>query len=417
MPPAPPEAGQENEQLDEPLAGEAEEPQATKYVPKMQPQPKWKPERRSQLPDSEAQEPQAACTPDGVPPPSGDHEEPPPLDVPPPQQTAKDEKPQMDDPQQTDDDEAPEFSPLAEEEPVEPLAVPECPWQAAAAGCEKTLPNGQRPCAGFQGYRCPARAPLAAGKSYKRCKPCRRLENAKLPARTPDPWASMAHIPTEPMKPLQRPPAPRGSVGTDTAKDHRLEAAETVARKFAERGEEGFRHLLERDHSVPEKNWQKDWTLPEKALYRLTLLADRYMFPKDTIQKPASHCGGIAPYEPWLQEWNGFPGWADPGNPAYNAVVSRLEKECSPWRHHHFYTGWTTKDELGSYDCKTELELMVKRLGFLRQRNAEHRADCIEAALAAADFPFKHEHKLAWRYEDLQGGVWGTGDIPSSLSI
>ena len=153
MPPAPPEAGQENEQLDEPLAGEAEEPQATKYVPKMQPQPKWKPERRSQLPDSEAPEPQAACTPDGVPPPSGDHEEPPPLDVPPPQQTAKDEKPQMDDPQQADDDEAPECSPLAEEEPVEPLAVPECPWQAAAAGCEKTLPNGQRPCAGFQGYR------------------------------------------------------------------------------------------------------------------------------------------------------------------------------------------------------------------------------------------------------------------------
>ena len=95
----------------------------------------------------------------------------------------------------------------------------------------------------------------------------------------------------------------------------------------------------------------------------------------------------------------------------YNNIVDRLEKECLPWR--HFYTGWSTKDELKWYDFKTEAQMTEYRLQCLRELNPEHRADCIEAALAAAHFAFKHEHKLAWRYEDLQGGVWGTGDIPS----
>ena len=91
--------------------------------------------------------------------------------------------------------------------------------------------------------------------------------------------------------------------------------------------------------------------------------------------------------------------------------MKRLFSECFPWRHNDI--GVTTAEELWEYDMKTEEELIHYRFECLKQLSEEHRADTIEAALAAADYAYKVEQKLPWTYKDLQGGVWGTGDIPS----
>ena len=60
---------------------------------------------------------------------------------------------------------------------------------------------------------------------------------------------------------------------------------------LAGRGEEGFRPVADpKKHIAP--NWQDDWTVPEKTLYRLAFLSDRDVKAGGEL-KMASHCGGI----------------------------------------------------------------------------------------------------------------------------
>ena len=188
-----------------------------------------------------------------------------------------------------------------------------------------------------------------------------------------------------------------------------LKAAQNIAMALAGRGEEGFRAVADPKQHIP-PNWQDHWTIPEKILYRVALLSDRHIIGGAEL-KLASHCGGIMPYSPWLRHCKGTSACADPGNPTYGEIVMMLFSECIPWRHKDI--GVTTAEELRDYDMKTEEQLIHYRFECYRQLNEEHRADCVEAALAAADYAYKVEQQQPWTYEDLQGGVWGTGDIPS----
>jgi len=188
-----------------------------------------------------------------------------------------------------------------------------------------------------------------------------------------------------------------------------LQAAVKIARGLAARGEEGFSMLADPSTTV-HIDWQKNWTIPEKILYRLAFLADRDVFPAGDL-KLASHCGGIKPYPPWQAHCKGTSACADPGNPTYGAVIRRLRDVTGEWRHYDI--GVTSEEELRTYGMTTERDLITWRFDFLLRLSEEHQADTIEAALAAADYAYKMEKGLSWTYKDLEGGVWGNGDIPS----
>ena len=178
---------------------------------------------------------------------------------------------------------------------------------------------------------------------------------------------------------------------------------------LAGRGEEGFRPVADPKKHIP-PNWQDDWTVPEKTLYRLAFLSDRHVIAGCEL-KMASHCGGIKPYPPWVDHCKGTSACADPGNPTYGAVIRRLRAVVGQWQHYDI--GVTSEEELRTYGMTTERDLITWRFDFLLMLSEEHQADTIEAALAAADYAYKMEKGLSWTYKDLEGGVWGNGDIPS----
>ena len=132
---------------------------------------------------------------------------------------------------------------------------------------------------------------------------------------------------------------------------------------LAGRGEEGFRAVADPKKHIP-PNWQDDWQVPEKTLYRLAFLSDRHACAGGEL-KMASHCGGIKPYPPWLHHCKGTSMCADPGNPSYGEIVKRLFSECFPWRHNDIVV--TTAEELWEYDMKTEEELIHYRFECLKQ--------------------------------------------------
>ena len=70
-----------------------------------------------------------------------------------------------------------------------------------------------------------------------------------------------------------------------------LKAAQNIPMTLAGRGEEGFRAVADPKQHIP-PNWQDDWQVPEKTLYRLAFLSDRDVSAGGEL-KMASHCGGI----------------------------------------------------------------------------------------------------------------------------
>jgi len=149
-----------------------------------------------------------------------------------------------------------------------------------------------------------------------------------------------------------------------------LKAAQNIAMALAGRGEEGLIPVADPKKHIP-PNWQDDWQVPEKTLYRLAFLSDRHACAGGEL-KMASHCGGIKPYPPWLRHCKGTSTCADPGNPTYGEIVKRLFSECFPWRHNDI--GVTTVEELLETDMKTEEELIHYRFDQLRRLSEEHRA-------------------------------------------
>ena len=179
-----------------------------------------------------------------------------------------------------------------------------------------------------------------------------------------------------------------------------MEVVRELAFKYANLGEAGFRHLVGFGQRPEIDEWQESWYLAEKALYRICQVAHHDDFPR---RKAASHCGGIAPYPPWQDGFDVTPMLADPGNAVYSAVVERLLEECGEWRHCDF--GSTSKK------CITD------QLSSLAQLGGEKRGDCIEAALAAADYAWKMYHGQPWTYKYLKGGAFAVGELPPSLSL
>ena len=182
--------------------------------------------------------------------------------------------------------------------------------------------------------------------------------------------------------------------------ESKTSSAAELAWFYAGKGEAGFRHLLGGSFSEIDE-WQRNWSLAQKALYRLSLIAKHEDFP---ARKSASHCGGIKPYPPYLYHMPEAEGVADPGNWAYDAVMARLLKECGEWQH-------------CDYASESNKE-MAARLRELKVNLCEEEAaDIIAAALAAADYAWKEEQKLPWTWQTLQGGACANGEHPPFASI
>ena len=70
-------------------------------------------------------------------------------------------------------------------------------------------------------------------------------------------------------------------------KRHCMRSTAELAFKYADLGEAGFRHLIGNDQRAEIDEWQAEWTLVEKTVYRLCQVAPHESFP---ARKSASHC-------------------------------------------------------------------------------------------------------------------------------
>ena len=166
--------------------------------------------------------------------------------------------------------------------------------------------------------------------------------------------------------------------------------AEDVAMTLAWRGQEGFVQLVD----GPPVMEFPGRTLYFKSIYRLALIADNEVVPKE-VRKQASHCGGVEPRLPLLEAFQDTPKLADPGNRAYSVLVDRLIYE--------------TRNEVDTYaDIATPVRIQALQLF-----NMEHKGDVVEAALAAADYAYKTQKGVPMMWEDLQGGAHADGDLPT----
>ena len=127
---------------------------------------------------------------------------------------------------------------------------------------------------------------------------------------------------------------------------------------------------------------------------RLSLCADHHIIPADT-RKHASQCGGVPP-DPnlKLKPLPGTPYVADAGNRVYFNVVEELLA-----RH-------KTTIDLAS-------QSLTKQIAILQGMGHEYRGDCVECALAAADYANAVQNERTFNYALLQGGAFAEGDLPT----
>ena len=170
-----------------------------------------------------------------------------------------------------------------------------------------------------------------------------------------------------------------------------LAAAQYVAEKLAQEGEQGFEHLLGGERRPPGTVCPS--SIKWDTLVRLALCADCSFIDAD-IRKQASHCGGVPP-EParGLKACKGTEFVADPGNKVYFHVVRKLLDKCEALR-------------------ATAPQSLVDQIDHLAGMAQGLRGDCIEAALAAAEYAHRVEHgkPITWKW--LIGGAYATGDLP-----
>ena len=170
-----------------------------------------------------------------------------------------------------------------------------------------------------------------------------------------------------------------------------MNKTEDVAMRLAWHGQEGFVHCVIDGPPVMEFPGR---TLYFKSIYRLALIADNEVVPKE-VRKQASHCGGVEPRLPLLEAFQDTPKLADPGNRAYSVLVDMLLDR--------------TRDEVAfCADVQTQVRIQV-----LQTFNMEHKGDVVEAALAAADYAYKRQEGVPMMWEDLQGGAHADGDLPT----
>ena len=244
--------------------------------------------------------------------------------------------------------------------------------------------NGLVPCSGFHGFPCAAYANVKENK--QKCRTCWDLQ-AKPPPEPnfADPWT---YVPPPPP-----PPAVQLAVRPMTSQEQLLAMNQTeeLAMALAWHGQEGFVHCVIDGPPVMEFPGR---TLYFKSIYRLALIADNEVVPKE-VRKQASHCGGVEPRLPLLEAFQDTPKLADPGNRAYSVLVDMLLDR--------------TRDEVAfCADVQTQV-----RIQFLQTFNMEHKGDVVEAALAAADCAYKKQEGVPMMWEELEGGAHADGDLPT----
>ena len=170
-----------------------------------------------------------------------------------------------------------------------------------------------------------------------------------------------------------------------------LEAAKFAAEALAQKGEQGFDHLL---HGPRPPGTVCRSSIHWNALVRLAFCADHTLIDPKTRQL-ASHCGGVPPDpERKLLPCQGTDFVADPGNKVYFNVVRKLLEECVALR-------------------ATAPKSLDDQIKYLEWMGMGCRGDCIEAALAAADHAEKRENGKPITYKDMVGGSHATGDLPT----
>ena len=177
---------------------------------------------------------------------------------------------------------------------------------------------------------------------------------------------------------------------------HNLEAARQVAQLLARHNEKGFQHITFVGEPVTETAQHGQLTKEYRALLRLALIGDQELLSKADF-KGASHCGGIKPNPPALMPFPDTPYLSDAGNAAYEKLVNKLLTHCS------------------SYLANERIPARRSRVEYITQLNQEHKADLVEAALAAADFAYKEQAKEEFTWPTLQGGAHAEGDLPTYL--
>ena len=218
-----------------------------------------------------------------------------------------------------------------------------------------------------------------------RCRTCKSIAGHKLNEPVANPW------PQEPEQ-LQPPPTPQRE--RDVRPDQHsacIAAVRTVAETLACFSEEGF-------EDIPMNGQRKTKgkimiAIEYRALRRLALIADQDLVGRDTFKK-ASHCGGVQPDGIFLIGWSDSPNCADAGNAIYEAIVNKLLHHC--------------QDTLKYIDSKSH-----ERIRFIAGLGREKKADCIEAALAAADYAWKMDNQEEMTWATLAGGAHVKGDIPT----
>ena len=220
----------------------------------------------------------------------------------------------------------------------------------------------------------------------KRCRPCWGLQQTPVPQEpVRNPW---------PQSP-QPPPVQEARCLVGSHSDN-LEAARQVARLLARHNEKGFQHITFVGEPVTETAQHGKDNVQYRALLRLALIGDQELLSKADF-KGASHCGGIKPNPPSLKPFPDTPYLCDAGNAAYETLVNTLLKHCS---------SYLANERIPARRCRVE---------YISQLNQEHKADLVEAALAAADFAFKVQVGEEFTWPTLQGGAHAEGDLPTYL--
>ena len=184
---------------------------------------------------------------------------------------------------------------------------------------------------------------------------------------------------------------------SSSAKDRYVKCSTTIAEQLADRGECGFVNCRTRDDE--ENRSQTTYSIYDMAIYRLAFIADISEVPRD-VCTGAAQCGGLKPYPFRLQVRTGTPMLADAENAKYAAVVRKLLD--------------VTKNNVQKHATAHETE----QIKTLMLSTDEALGSVCKAALAAAWVAHSfQEGKQELTWNDVEGGVWCSGDIPTRQEV
>ena len=170
-----------------------------------------------------------------------------------------------------------------------------------------------------------------------------------------------------------------------------VQSSKVIAEKLADYDEIGFESMRTANHS---SRRPRDVCIYHQAIERLAFIANNREVPYENCVE-AARCGGIPLYPGRLPEIEQTPMLADVDDATYGAVVRKLIR-CT------------------NIDSDFENEEAVCFL----MRATDHRLACYyRAALAAALMVYTFENRTnatnMFTPTDVQGGRWGSGDIPT----